>query len=294
MLRKVRDPHYERERITTSDDDFLDLDWKRAGNPQLVIICHGLEGNTNRPYLKGMADYFFRKDWDVLTWNYRGCSEEMNRKLRFYHSGATNDLEEVINHALNHHHYTDVSLLGFSLGGNMVLKYLGEQGEQVDPRLQKAMALSVPLDLHAGCLQISSGFNRVYSFRFLRRLKAKVRRKALQFPDAFDLNALNRTRSLVEFDHLFTAPIHGFDSAIDYYQRCSAQRFLDTISIPTLIVNARNDPFLAPSCYPVDRLSNHPKVDLLVPEQGGHCGFADREFAPDYWSEVMAWNFMNS
>lgn len=294
QFRKVTGVQYSRERITTPDGDFLDLDWTQSGRDQLIIICHGLEGNTSRAYIKGMVRYFDRKGWDVLAWNYRGCSEQINRKLKFYHSGATDDLNTVIEHVLATRGYTGISLLGFSLGGNMVLKFLGEQGDEINSKIKKALAISVPLDLHASCLQISSGINYMYGLRFLSRLKAKVKRKAELYPDAFNLDDLRKANSLIQFDNFFTAPLHGFKNAIEYYHLCSAQRFLDQIAIPTLIVNSRNDPFLAPSCYPIKQISKHPVVELLVPDQGGHCGFADRGFTDACWSEVLAWNYMNA
>jgi predicted alpha/beta-fold hydrolase len=290
LFRKVAGVNYQRERIHTPDGDFLDLDWLKSQRPNLLIICHGLEGSTDRAYVKGIARFFNLKGWDVLTWNYRGCGQEINRKLRFYHSGATDDLETVIKHASINHHYLNISLVGFSLGGNLVLKYLGERGSTV---ISKAVGLSVPMDLYGSCLQISNGFNRIYGSRFLRKLKQKVKTKAALYPGVFDLQLLDKVKYLIEFDDFFTAPIHGFKNALDYYQKCSSLNFINNIQVPTLVVNALNDPMLSPSCYPKIATINHRYLELLYPVAGGHCGFADTRCVEGYWSEELVWNYLN-
>lgn len=240
-----------------------------------------------------MVKYFNLQGWSCLAWNFRGCSGEINHKLRFYHAGATDDFETVISHVTQNYHYPKIYLAGFSLGGNMILKYLGERGSKLPKSICRALCFSVPLDLHQSCLKISNGFNRVYSHRFLLMLKEKVQRKAKLYPGYFDLRAMRKVKHLIDFDHQFTAPLHGFKSAIDYYHQCSSQNFLDDINIPTLIVNATNDPFLSNSCYPSSRLKSHQSVELLVPDKGGHCGFADRNFRDAYWSEVLCWNYFS-
>ena len=262
----------------------------KSQRANLLIICHGLEGSTDRAYVKGIAKFFNLKGWDVLAWNYRGCGQEINRKIRFYHSGATDDLETIVNHVSINHRYHRISLVGFSLGGNLVLKYLGERGPTA---INKAVALSVPLDLHGSCLQISKGFNRIYGLRFLRKLKQKVRLKAALYPGAFDLQLLDKVRCLIEFDDLFTAPIHGFKNAVDYYQKCSSLYFIESIQVPTLIVNALNDPMLSQNCYPKKITTKHQYLELLYPKAGGHCGFADTQCVDGYWSEELVWNYLN-
>ena len=293
LFRKVQGFDYCRERINTPDGDFLDLDWGLRTNNNLLIICHGLEGNSSKSYVKGMAKYFYEKGWNVLAWNYRGCSDEVNLKIRFYHSGATDDLDTVINHVADNYNFTKIHLLGFSLGGNLVLKYLGERGTSVMKNIHKAIGISVPTDLYASCSKLSRGFNHIYGLRFLNQLKDKVKKKSEYFPDDFNISSLKKIRRLIDFDDSITAPIHGFDNALHYYDQCSAQRFLMNIKIPTLIINAKNDPFLAPSCYPEGDLKRHPFVELITPTNGGHCGFADRELVNGYWSETLAWNYMN-
>ncbi|UII24981.1 alpha/beta fold hydrolase [Fulvivirga maritima] len=292
ILRKVKDVPYERERISTPDDDFLDLDWVKKGNKSLVIISHGLEGSSTRPYIKGMAKVFSEEGFDVLAWNFRGCSEEINKQLRFYHSGATEDLDHVVHHALQQG-YTSLYLIGFSLGGNLTLKYVGEQGKNINPAVKKAIAFSVPLDLGSSCDTIAQSSNFIYSSRFLKNLKEKIRRKAELMPNQISVSQLDTVKTIRDFDDMFTAPLHGFTNAADYYNQCSSLHFLKSIAIPTLIVNAKNDPFLSEKCYPVEELANHPQVTFEMPERGGHVGFTEFNSQKRYWSEKRALSFIN-
>jgi uncharacterized protein len=293
LLRKVNLRAYERERITTPDNDFLDLDWLRQGSSQLVIISHGLEGNTSRAYIRGMAKAFFQSGFDVLTWNYRGCSNEVNRTLRFYHSGATDDLDWVVQHASNKLTYKEISLIGFSLGGNLTLKYIGEKGNQLQEVIKKAVVFSVPMDLHASCIKISLPSNWMYSNRFLRSLKKKVIEKS-KVLSALDIRGIESIKTLLEFDDNFTAPIHGFDNAIDYYTRNSSIHFIKQIEIPTLLVNAKNDPFLSAECYPDTDAIQNGNLKIKYPNFGGHVGFALFSKNGLYWSELEALNFIQT
>ena len=293
LFRKVTAPDYTQERIVTSDNDFLDLDWLKIDSSHLVIISHGLEGNTSRAYMRGMALACYKAGYDALTWNFRGCSEEMNRQLRFYHSGATDDLESVIRHALSKGNYQHISLVGFSLGGNLTLKYLGERGDSVHPSIKSAVTFSVPMNLHTGCLKISKRTNWLYSQRFLNSLKTKVKLKSEKMK-GLDISGIDKINSLLEFDNRYTAPIHGFRDALHYYEECSSVNFVQKIKIPTLIVNAKNDPFLSQECYPIDLLKDHPKVKLEIPEQGGHVGFSLFDQNGVYWSELRALEFLQS
>jgi len=291
IFRKVNNVHYTRERIHTPDDDFLDLDWIKNGSKKLVIISHGLEGSSDRPYMLGMAKIFANHGYDVLAWNFRGCSGEINHQLRFYHSGATDDLHTVLQHACAHD-YEQINMIGFSLGGNMTLKYLGEQKDNLAKQVNKAVVYSVPLNLHGSSVQISKPENILYSKRFLRNLKKKIKQKALHLPDQLDKKGIAKINSLVGFDDRYTAPIHGFKDALDYYHNCSAIKFVDDIKIPTLIVNALNDSFLSDNCYPYEQLEGHPLVYLETPKRGGHCGFPGTNKDGQYWSETRALEFI--
>ena len=290
LFRKVELQKPLRERIETPDGDFLDLDWYRADRPQLVILSHGLEGNSSRPYMRGMAREFWQKGFDVLSWNFRGCSEEMNRKAIFYHSGATYDLDTVIKHAEKT--YSEIFLVGFSLGGNLTLKYLGEK-KFPNSKIKKAIAISVPLDLARSCEKISTGENIVYSKRFLTTLKEKVTRKSQTFPRELDLKMLQKTRTLRDFDDFYTGPLHGFQDAAEYYEVNSSLQFLDQIEVPILVLNAQNDPFLSDTCFPHKLAKTLDLVHFEFPKHGGHVGFSGPSREKSYYSERRAVEFIS-
>jgi len=291
LLRRVTLVPYQRERITTPDNDFLDLDWIMQGSKKLVIISHGLEGNSSRPYVKGMAKAFYSAGLDVLAWNYRGCSEEMNKQLRFYHSGATDDLDFVIQHAMKQKRYEEINLVGFSLGGNLSLKYLGEK-EPYDI-IHRAVAFSAPVHLSSSCDKISMPSNRIYSQRFLRSLKSKILMKS-KLMSGLDTGPLYSIKTLRAFDDAYTAPLHGFRDAEDYYRKNSAIYFLENITVPTLLVNTQNDPFLSPACFPINELKNHSFMRLEIPLRGGHVGFTSINRKGLYWSEQRALDWIQA
>lgn len=294
LFRKVRSVQYQRERISTPDHDFLDLDWSCVNADQLAIVSHGMEGDSQRPYVKGMVLAFNKLGYDALAWNYRGCSGEMNKTTRFYHSGATDDLDLIIQNVIRKRKYISIVLVGFSLGGNITLKYLGEQGSNLPDPVHKAITFSVPLDLYGSSLQIEKSVNYVYKTRFLRSLKNKVKTKAALMPGMLDTNGVDTIRSIFAFDDHYTAPLHGFEGARDYYHKCSSIHFLADIRIPTLIVNALNDSFLAKTCYPDKNLLQNKYIFFETPLHGGHCGFKPRALYPygSYWSEHRALEFV--
>jgi predicted alpha/beta-fold hydrolase len=280
---------HERERIATPDGDFLDLDWNRDHRSEsLVIITHGLEGNSANDSVQGMASAFHRVGWDSLAWNLRGCSGEMNRLLRTYHSGAWEDLECVINHAAGG--YRRIALVGFSIGGNLTLKYLGDHGAAIHPTIKGAVTFSVPCDLASSALALESRINSIYMNHFLRDLRRKIREKATAFPGGISTEGLDRIRTFREFDGIYTAPLNGFLSAEDYWAKSSSKPALLGISVPTLLVNALNDPFLGPECFPREEAAANPYIHLELPKSGGHLGFIT--FACEYWSETRAVEFL--
>jgi uncharacterized protein len=291
LLRTVNGITYSRERITTPDQDFLDLDWVNNNSNKLVIISHGLEGNSQRAYIKGMAKIFSQHNYDVLAWNYRGCSEEMNHQLRFYHSGATDDLNLVVQHALTKG-YSEINLIGFSLGGNLTLKYAGEQSSALAKQFNRIVAFSVPLHLHSSSLKIAASAYGIYARRFLKTLKQKVALKASRMP-GIDTRELNRIHNLFDFDDAYTAKLHGFAGALDYYEKCSSLYFLKGIKRQTLLVNALNDPFLSQNCYPRG-FNNHEYLTTEYPVRGGHVGFTQFTKNGVYWSELRALQFIQS
>ena len=294
LLRRVNDVSYQRERIATPDDDFIDLDWSRCGSRHLVLLCHGLEGSSRATYMQGMVRALNRAGWDAVAYNYRGCSGELNRQLRAYHSGATEDLAVVHRHISHHNTYRSIGWIGFSLGGNLVLKYLGENGRALTPDRHWAAAVSVPCDLKAGARQLDRAANQIYNWRFLRTLVRKTRHKARRFPGRIDAARLAAVRSLKAFDDLYTAPIHGFRDAEDYWRRCSASGFLDRIRVPTLLINALNDPFLGRACFPYAAARRNSMLFLETPPSGGHVGFLPRHLRGTFWHEARITQFARS
>jgi len=281
-------------RLERTDGDFIDLEWSERGRPRLAILSHGLEADMKTNYIQGMAAALVRRGWDVLVWNFRGCGREPNRLLRMYHSGATEDLYAVVCHALENHPAESLHLVGFSLGGNLTLKYLGERPADLSARLRGAVAFSVPCDLACSSRQLSSRANRIYMERFLRALRAKVRMKDRMFPGQLDLTGLDRIRDFREFDDRFTAPMHGFRNAEDYWQRNSCRQFLASIAVPALLVNAVNDPFLGPGCYPREEAEASGFFHFEAPATGGHVGFPTFGNGGEYWSETRAADFLES
>ncbi|MEM8868081.1 MAG: alpha/beta fold hydrolase [Verrucomicrobiota bacterium] len=282
-----------RERVPTPDGDFLDLDWATPyQGGRLAILTHGLEGHSRGAYTQGMARALLRAGWDVLAWNFRGCSGCPNLKLQSYHSGATGDLVNVLHHVEQSRDYETVSLIGFSLGGNLMLKYLGETANNLDPRIQQAVAFSVPCDLKESAYQLETPANRIYMRRFLKSLRAKVREKMERFPGQIEDHDLDQIRTFAQFDDAYTAPIHGFKDAHDYWAQSSCKQYLEQITIPTLLVNAADDPFLTPACYPMDQAKQNPSLHLECPSHGGHIGFIQFNQSGDYWSEQRTVEFL--
>lgn len=289
LLRRVPTITRERERIETQDGDFLDLDWNRGnGSARLVIITHGLEGSSENASVQGMAATFHLEGWDVLAWNLRGCSGEPNRLLRTYHSGAREDLERVIEHA--EPGYDHIALIGLSIGGNLTLKYLGDLGAAIHPRIMGAVVFSVPCDLASSARALEHPINRIYMEHFMRDLRRKIHAKAKEFPGAVETQGLDRMHTFREFDGAYTAPMNGFLSAEDYWARASSKPSLQRITVPTLMISALNDPFLGPECYPAEVTATHPCLYLETPASGGHLGFMT--IGKQYWSEKRALEFL--
>jgi hypothetical protein len=209
-----------------------------------------------------------------------------------YHSGATDDLHAVVSHALKSHPATSIDLIGFSLGGNLTLKYLGENQDRLSNKIHRAVVFSVPCDLACSSRQLSRSSNKIYMERFLRALRSKIEEKNRRFPDQLDLTDIRRIRNFEMFDDRFTAPIHGFASAADYWEKNSSRQFIPHIQRETLLINAMNDPFLGPACHPFEEAAANPVFHLESPQEGGHVGFVSGG-SNRYWSELRALEFLN-
>jgi predicted alpha/beta-fold hydrolase len=289
------------ERIETPDDDFIELHRldPPAGAPSTaphVLLLHGLEGTIRSHYAQGLLTEMHRRGWGATLMLYRSCGDTPNRARRFYHSGETADLALAIQHVLRDAPSSPLALAGVSLGGNVLLKYLGEGGKQLPPQLAAAAAVSVPFDLARGSRHIHRGFATVYERHFLTSLKRKVREKLTRFPDIIDSGTLDRIDTLYGFDDQLTAPLHGFTSADHYYEESSAIRYIDRISINTLLLNAKDDPFLPRQVLKeVETIaSRNPKLVTEFPDVGGHAGFvAGRNpFHPRYYLEHRVGEFL--
>ena len=268
-------PKYRRERWTTPDQDFIDVDWLDGADAQastLLVLFHGLEGSSRSHYAEAFADYAQQHCMSFAVPHFRGCSGELNLGPRAYHSG---DFEEVgwILQRFRSLHVGAIVAVGISLGGNALLRWAEEMGDSATKVVSGLAAVSSPIDLAAGGRAIGVGFNRiVYTRMFLKTMKPKALRKLAQHPGLFNREALLSARDLYEFDNVFTAPLHGFRDTDDYWSRGSAKPHLNQIRVPALVVNARNDPFVPANCLPEQRdVGKH--VTLWQPEHGGHVGF---------------------
>jgi len=291
VFRRVPAGRIRRERLELSDGDFLDLDWSRQGASRVAIIAHGLEGDSRRPYVLGLARALQRRGWDTVAWNLRGCSGEANRLPRSYHSGASGDLAAVVEH-VGRFSYDPLVVCGFSLGGNLTLKFLGE-GHPAAGRVAAGAVVSVPCDLRGAAERLEAPDNALYLRRFLKTMLQRMADKRLRFGPMIPNAPAGEIRNFREFDDRFTAPLHGFRDAEDYWARCSAAGFLDGIRVPVLLLNAADDPFLSPGCYPREAARRNSRVMLEIPDSGGHVGFVGGGgFRGEYWSEFRVAAFL--
>lgn len=288
-----------RERWSTEDDDFLDLHRLDGspGAPRLLIL-HGLEGTIRSHYAVGLMHEAQRRGWAADLLIFRSCGDEPNRALRFYHSGETSDLDSVVRRLIGEDPSRPLLLVGVSLGGNVLLKWLGEQGDHVPEQLRGAAAVSVPFDLGRGSRHLDRGFSRFYQAHFLRSLRRKAIGKSERFPGAIRTEFVLGARTLFEFDDLVTAPVHGFRDADDYYARSSSLHYLAQIRTPTLLLSARDDPFLPAAV--LDEVCDIARANLSLHlefvERGGHVGFISGTlpWRPFYYAEWRATEFLAS
>ncbi len=268
---------YRRERIDTPDGDFLDLDWlDHPDSRRLVILSHGLEGDSGRFYVASAAHYFARHGWHALAWNCRSCSGAMNRTRKLYSHGQSEDLETVVDHALATGRYDRVILIGYSMGGNLTLKYLGTAGSKVPTQVTHGVAFSAPCFIQHSVDSLERPDNWVYKRKFYRSLAAKIRAKEAQFPGIVDVTQLDRIGVWRDFDRAFSAVIGGYSDLDAYYAYLSSGHFVGETTVPVLIVNALNDPIVPEACTPVALGRRHPLITVEQPRRGGHVGFSLR------------------
>lgn len=287
-----------RERIETPDGDFLDIDWMPETDPTapLVLLLHGLEGHTRKGYMVQTSLALAARGMRAVGLNFRGCSGETNRAPRFYHSGETQDLEFVIGLLRERFPTRPLMAIGFSLGGNVLLKFLGEQGAKNATPLSAAVAISVPYDLSAGATALErGGMASVYSGYFLRSLLSKVRAKQEVLATILDLNAVLASATIRQFDVTATAKLNGFDGAEDYYRKSSSNRFVESVRVPTLLIHSRDDPFLPPAALPLSAIGANPLLTLVLTDRGGHVGFLEGgpPWNPRFWVEEQCASFLS-
>jgi predicted alpha/beta-fold hydrolase len=279
-------PEYRRERWTTPDGDFVDLDFLDtdvSSRRPLIVLFHGLEGSSRSHYSEAFADVAWRGKLTYVVPHFRGCSGEMNLAPRAYHSGDHEEIDFILR-GLRARHQGPIVAVGVSLGGNALLRWAAEQGDAAAQLAQAVAAVCSPLDLAAGGHNIGRGFNRVvYTTMFLRTMKPKALAKWAQHPGLFDREALMQARDLYEFDNIFTAPVHGFTNTEDYWARASAKPHLPRIRIPALALNALNDPFIPASSLPQPHEVSS-TTTLWQPRHGGHVGFPSGSFPGHVWA----------
>lgn len=309
-LRRGGRIRYERERWTTPDGDFLDLDaWRGLGGDggpgsgpgtepgaARVLVLHGLEGCSGSACVVECCRHLARAGMRPVALNFRSRGGEPNRARRLYHSGETDDLAFVLDRLSRRAGDAPVGAVGYSLGGNVLLKYLGERGSGARRRLDAAAAVSVPYRLGASARRMDRGVGRLYGAYFLRSLRRTLREKERHTPHDYDVDRLDDVETLRQFDDAFTAPVHGFEDADDYYRRCSSARYLSDVRVPTLLLQARDDPFLPPEALPAEEMESNPWLTPRVTDRGGHAGFVEgtAPWRPRFWAEEAAAGFLAS
>jgi len=293
LFRKVKGVKYERERIFTPDNDFLDIDWIKNDHKRLVILLHGLEGNSNRHYVQGAAKHFSENGWDVAAWNARSCSGEMNLQPRMYHHADIGDIDFSIEHIEQTNNYKEIVLVGFSMGGALVLNYLIAKADGLPTAIKASVAISAPVDVGASARELERRSRSFYKNKFLKKLKTKIKLKAVTFPHKIDSTEIDNITSFDVFDNRYTAPMHGFANAEAFYAKASAKSKLGNINVPTLLLIAKDDPFMPESCYPYNEAKQNKNVYLEVPKKGGHVGFPYKSFHHS-WMEIRALAFIST
>ena len=290
LYRRAPEFGAERQTIETPDGDFVDLDvhevdakkYGDSGSSPIVILLHGLEGSADAHYVRAMSAACHAEGWGSIRVNLRGCSGRPNQTERSYHSGASHDLQTVVEWAEKRYPEASFAVVGFSLGGNICLKYLGEGIRR--PSVAGGVAVSVPCDLNGSSVVLAKRVNRVYMNRFMKDLVEKLELKNRNLGTQFDITAFRKMKTFAEFDGAYTAPVHGFESADDYWTKASSLQFFHKIDVPTLLINALDDPFLSEACFPTKVAEKSEFFHLETPKHGGHVGFLT-----SFWQRDRGW-----
>jgi len=271
LFHKV-DNNFKRKRLELADGDFIDLDFSTVNSDKVVIAIHGLEGSSKSSYILSLTNELNKHHFDIIAVNLRSCSGEQNRLLSSYHSGKTEDLEAVIKYISNQYNYKEIHIVGYSLGGNLALKYMGEG--KVSSKIKSTIGVSVPCSLKDSSVQMELLDNRLYLNRFLKTLKEKLLVKLEKFPDSFlTKENILAVKNFKDFDDVYTAPAHGFKDANDYYATSSCNQYLPNITTPTLLITSLDDPFFSTGSYPFEEAEASRHFFMEATKYGGHVGF---------------------
>ncbi len=285
--------NYKRTRITTWDNDFLDLDFSTTNSNTLILLIHGLEGSSQSSYMKSSTKHLNNNGFDTVSMNLRGCSGEDNLLLETYHSGKTDDIDFVINYLIENYNYSNIILGGFSIGGNLILKYLGEYN--LIPKIVKgAITFSVPVDLTSSQKALTKPKNKLYLKRFLKSIKGKIIKKTEKFPNfKIDKDLVLKATEFRHLEEQYTVPTFGFKSSEDYWMLSSSKPYLPKIKTPTLLINAKDDTFLGKECFPIQEAKNSNYFHLMMPDYGGHVGFVSTLNSKNQWMTTQMIDFIN-
>ncbi|MFL6622608.1 MAG: hydrolase [Sulfurifustis sp.] len=270
FISRAARPVLQRERLELPDGDFVDLDWTPGSSGPIVIVLHGLQGSSRSPYVRRLLHAIHQRGWRGVVLHFRGCSGEPNRLPRAYHSGETDDLAFLVKTLREHEPRAKIAVVGYSLGGNVLLKWLGEAGAQA--AVQAAVAVCVPLSLDVAARRLNQGFSRVYEWALLQSSLRAIRQRFRNRPAPFDLDALRTVRTCWDFDDKITAPMFGFRDAAHYYEAASARRYLKGIAVKTLIIQSADDPFMTEEVIPSGQELSA-STELEVYSGAGHVGF---------------------
>lgn len=284
--------NFDRVRIDTPDSDFIDIDFSRVDSKKVILIVHGLEGSSNSKYVLSNTLYFNKKGYDVCAINLRGCSGEPNLLYVSYHSGKTDDLDLVVRYLEDK--YSEIIIVGYSLGGNISLKYAGESGSSINSKISKVIGVSVPVDLKSSSIELAKKNNYIYNNAFMVELKEKLRYKVKKFNIDISEKQISSIKSFNDFDGIYTSVAHGFKDAEDYWKKSSSKQFIPEIKVPSLLINAKDDTFLGENCYPIKEAQENPFFNIYAPKYGGHVGFNNSfNKSKNFWIEENVLEFIN-
>ncbi|WP_271393696.1 YheT family hydrolase [Aequorivita sinensis] len=291
IIRKLESPEYRRKRLFLTDGDFLLLDYVLQTSKKAIILCHGLEGDSKKNYNNACANFFIEQGYSVFAWNNRSCGGEMNLLPNLYHHGSIEDLGAVINYVLAQN-IEEVFLVGFSLGGDQILNYLGRK--EVSEKIKAAVAISAPFQLKSSAEKIQGGLSKIYLSRFIRKIRGKIQQKSVQFPSLISKEISKNIKSFEDVIDRFIVPVHGgYKDLADYYKKASPAYSTDGINIPVLVINAWDDPILGKEDHPIAMAEQHKYLYLETPHHGGHCAFP-LKISKHPYSVVRAFEFFKN